>query len=234
MLTIITGASSNHYKSVRQFLRSCPLPGSLWAEILSVPTQIYFWDLGLTEQEAIQLQNDFPTVKYRRCPFEELPPHAQLTAPCAGAYAWKSWIVFKMYQEVQDGILVWCDAGNLLTNPHLVMEITNDYGIYSPFATDTNERWTHPDTFKYMNAEKTKGYAMRASGFLSMVCSNPMVYEFLEQWKTYSMRPEVIIPEGSSKANHRWDQSIWSILMTLWEVRCPGDLFGFKIHQDCD
>lgn len=201
---------------------------------MGFPVQVYFWDLGLTAEEALELQKTFPTVHYKVCPFEKLPPHAQLTAPYAGAYAWKPWIIFETYKEVSKGILAWCDAGNIITNPHIFMEITRESGIYAPFAVGYNREWTHPDTFRLMNAEKAAGCAQRGAGFVSMVCGEPMVYAFLEQWKNYSMRPEVIIPEGSSRASHRWDQSILSCLIALWEVRCPGDLLGFKIHQDCD
>ena len=223
MLNIITGASSNHYKSARQFLKSCP-----------EHARVYFWDLGLTQHEKINLQVDFPTLRYRRCPFEDLPDHAQLQAPCAGAYAWKPWIIAQMYDEVDDGIMVWCDAGNVITEAGELIDVTYRYGIYTPFSCHAIERWTHPDTIKAMKAEKFIQYPMRNAAIVSVVCNDKMIRKFLQEWKDWAMKKEVVIPEGSTRADHRWDQSILSCLFYIWDVRATGRMIGVKIHQDCD
>jgi hypothetical protein len=56
----------------------------------------------------------------------------------------------------------------------------------------------------------------------------------VDQWKEFAMRKEVIIPTRSSRADHRWDQSILTCMMYMWDVRCPLEIIGAKIHQDCD
>ena len=39
----------------------------------------------------------------------------------------------------------------------------------------------------------------------------------MDHWYTYSLQKYVIMPQGSSRNNHRQDQTILSALMFLWE-----------------
>lgn len=224
MATIVTAASSNHFKSAKQFLRSCPKD-----------TAVIFYDIGLLEKEATDLQSEFPHIQYRVLDFSLLPDFAQLTAPYAGAYAWKPYIVNEVYQEVKDGILIWCDAGNKIVNLSALCDMIKRSGIYSPQSSYSVADLTHPDCLQLMRVpQKCWTMPMRNAALIGVVCGDDIIRLFLSDWKDRSMRKELISPETANHKNHRWDQSILTCLMYNYGVMCSYDRVGVLIHQDCD
>lgn len=228
MTTLVTAASSNHYKSVKQFLRSIP-------QVLFFPVDIFFYDIGLTDKEASDLQLEFPALFYRKLDFTQLPEFAQLTAPCAGAYAWKPYIFNEMYEEIKDGVLIWCDAGNKMMNLPALCDVIKKAGIYSPQSSYSVQELCHSDCLQLMRVpQQFWNMPMRNAALIGVVCGDPIVKLFISDWKERAMRKELSIPETSTRKNHRWDQSILTCLMYNYGIWCTYDLVGCLIHQDCD
>lgn len=228
MTTIVTAASSNHFKSVKQFIRSIP-------QSLYFPVDIFFYDIGLTEKESSDLQSEFPFILYRKLDFSKLPEFAQLTAPCAGAYAWKPYIMWEMYQEIESGILIWCDAGNKVLDLISLCAMIKKSGIYSPQSPYTVSELTHNDCLQLMRVpSRFWSMPMRNAALVGAVCGDEVIKLFFKDWYERAMRKELSIPETSSKKNHRWDQSILTCLMYNYGIFCSYDLIGMLIHQDCD
>lgn len=224
MITLVTAASSNHYKSVKQFLRSVPSS-----------TTTLFYDIGLTKEEASQLQEEFPSVQYRVLDFSRLPDFAQLSAPCAGAYAWKPYIIHEVYTELKEGLLLWCDAGNIILNLDDLKQVIYQSGIYSPQSAFSVSQMTHPDCLERLEVSaRFWGKPMRNAAVVGLVCNDDVIKRFVTQWKDYAMIKEISIPETSTRNNHRWDQSILTCLMYTWGVGCTYDMVGVIVHQDCD
>ena len=224
MITIVTAASSNHYKSAKQFLRSCPQS-----------SHVIFYDIGLTFQEASDLQHEFPNVTYRLLDFTKLPDFAQLTAPHAGAYAWKPYIVHEVYNECNEGIMIWCDAGNVILDMKALENTVKHSGIYSPASAFSVEQMTHRDCLDIMRVHpQYKQCQMRNAAIVGFVCNDEVIRNFINQWNMLAMRKEIIIPETSTRNDHRWDQSILTCLMYNWDVRCTYEMIGVIVHQDCD
>lgn len=228
MATFVTAASSNHLKSVKQLIRSIP-------NTFYNPTGIVFYDIGLTEQEASDLVLEFPHLVYRKLDFSKLPDFAHLSQPCAGAYAWKPYIIYEMYNELDSGLLIWCDAGNVIVDSNDLYSVIKKSGIYSPQSSYSVQELCHRDCREKMNvAQAYWTLPMRNAALVGVVCGDKIIKLFLSDWKEYSMKKEIIIPETSSRKDHRHDQSILTCLMYGWDVRCSYDLIGVKIHQDCD
>lgn len=224
MITIVTAASSNHFKSAKQFLKSCP-----------TECHTLFYDIGLTKEEADELQQVYPNVEYRILDFTKLPDFAQLSAPHAGAYAWKPHIIHEVYNELKEGIMVWCDAGNVIQDIKALENTIKHSGIYSPASCFSVEQMTHKDCLYHMRVHPQYWKCqMRNAALVGFVCNDEIIRNFITQWFTLSKRKEIIIPETSTRNDHRWDQSILTCLMYIWDVRCTYEMIGMIIHQDCD
>lgn len=225
MITIVTAASSNHFKSAKQFLRSC----------LNVPCQTIFYDIGLTDEEAMELRKEFMYMIYRKLDWSKLPDFAHLSQPHAGAYAWKPYIIDEVYNELKDGVMVWCDSGNVITDYKDLQDVIKQFGIYSPRSSFAVNEMTHIDCLLRMKCpQKHWNCQMRNAALFGAVCGDEVIRKFISDWAYLAKDKDVIIPEKSSRADHRWDQSILTCLMYMWNVRCPYEIIGAKIHQDCD
>ena len=79
-----------------------------------------------------------------------------------------------------------------------------------------------------------------SAAFLVFNLRSAWALKILNLWSDLAQVREVISPEGANKSNHRFDQSILSLLLVMLRakhfrvVSWPQWLLGFKIHQDVD
>jgi hypothetical protein len=159
--TVVTAASSNHFKSVCQFLDT--VPSSF---------KVIFYDIGLSNEERENIVLKYPFLDTRIFDFSKYPDYVNLKAPCAGAYAWKPIIIHEVFSEITDGILLWCDAGNKLDEHIKMLEpIILENKIYTPTSGGNIQKWCHSLTLQYMNVPSTIFYyPMRNAAFVGMLC----------------------------------------------------------------
>ena len=213
----LTAASSNHFKTVKQFIRS--LNGA----------PCIFYDIGLTEDEVMEIKT-LP-IEYRLFDWSQLPTWAHLTSPCAGSYAWKPYIIHTVFQENHD-ILIWSDAGNILTNVRAIERHVRSVHLYTPYSSDSIQRWTHEVCFKGMELPSSYlNMPMRNAALVGFVTSDPDVKLFVDNWKSLSLQKELIV---GSRKSHRWDQSILSCLFYKFNRKCYNRFIHFTTHNDCD
>ena len=60
--------------------------------------------------------------------------------------------------------------------------------------------------------EKIKTKRNLTGGLIGVDPKNQHIVEFLNNWKSACLKPNLIKPEGSTRENHRQDQSLLSIL----------------------
>lgn len=121
--TLITAASENHFKSLCQFLDS--------VQIHSLFTEVYVYDLGLSEQSIFHLCNY--TIIYKNLIIQIIHLFFDIRIE-NGQYAWKPALLWEVAQEVKTGVLLWCDAGNILThNSKEIYNIILTQGIFHLF-----------------------------------------------------------------------------------------------------
>lgn len=222
-MNVVTAASSNHFKSCVQFLRSVPLI-----------FKTTFYDIGLTDQESQYIKQNF-NINYRKFDFSKYPEFVNLNSQDAGAYAWKPIIVSEMYNEC-NGILLWCDSGNILNNEIFKLaNIITLYKIYTPVSSGTVERWTHSGCLKNMNVpSEMLSLPLRNAACVGFLCNDIYVKQFVDEWKESALFKENSLPEGANRNNHRWDQSILSILYYKYNIQRIDQYIGFTIHNDID
>lgn len=214
----VTGASSNHFHSVKQLIHS--LNGR----------PAIFYDLGLTEEQANEIKR-LP-VEYRLLDWSLLPDWCHITnAPHAGSYAWKPFIIHTVFQEDHE-LIIWCDAGNIVYGADELENYIRQIKLYTPFSWGTIDRWTHPTCFYGLQMdEKHKKSLMRAAGCVGLYKNDPEVAHMVEEWKHYSLQQELI---SGSREDHRHDQSILSCLFYKYNRECSLDHVGMTPHHDCD
>ena len=237
MLTIITGASQNHSKSLKQFLYS------IFRHKPECIFQVYVYDLGLTEdykQELIQL---FPTILLRVFQYSNYPDYFNISIN-AGEYAWKPCIIYEVLlenTENKENIILWCDAGNIFNGsvePTISCILKNK--LYSPESEGNIKRWTHPKMIEYFNKQtddELLNFSNRNGAILGFDINCEDVCSFIEDYSKYAKIKECLCPDGSSRQNHRQDQSLFSILYYFFYKKYnqySNSYYNISIHKDCD
>jgi len=247
---ITTGSSSNHYKSLKQLIRSFL---DVYHEDDSM-TQMIVFDLGLTEEQWLELSRELSSNKivYKKFEFEKYPDYFAIEKN-AGEYAWKPAIIHSLMTEftteTQPEILFWMDAGNkLVEKMDVIIEFVRKNKIYSDRSAGNIIDWTHPTTLRYMGVDNDS--ELLNEGNCNGACygfylGEEWVRDFIREFYRLAITKECIAPEGSSRNNHRQDQSVFSILFVKYQ-RMYGfersncfDLKrwcypGYAVHQDCD
>jgi hypothetical protein len=238
--TFVTAASSNHF---------CALEAMLYImrEIKShvdpsVYPRLIVYNLGLTARQNQVLDNLYNHGGF----FDELIDFNYTKYPGfwdvrvnRGEYAWKPGAV-KEVQEKYGGIIVWLDTGDV-PNTEFV-ETMPDYikrhGFWSPRSTGfMGAKFNHIGLFRYFHSSRRE-YAMMENcngAALGFDADNPKVVDTLIQpWYDCALNKNCIAPKGSSRRNHRQDQTAISFLALRAGYRCfeYPEFHGLTIHQD--
>lgn len=234
-LSILTGASSNHFGALKHLLASIAFHES--------ETETLVYDLGLAEHELAELIRGGWQI--RRFDFENYPEHFQLNEYTgnlalrnfeAGHYAWKPTIIYR--NLVEHGCVLWMDAGNLVHEPlHWIRSELQRCGFYSPVSDGDIARWTRPETLRYLNMPNDLIHERnRNAAVVGLNGDFSAVNGIAREWATAALDPECICPKGSSWYDNRCDQPILSCLVSMWRresgVELRDDFLGVSVHND--
>jgi len=156
-----------------------------------------------------------------------------------GSYAWKAPAIFNEYSKSKKNIL-YLDAGCRLSKRiSLLKFLVLKNGFYSPESSNNIEFWTHPRTLMLMEVEKNLLKKRNfSSGIVGLAINNKQNEKVLKQWVNYSKNKEAIAPKGSSRKNHRQDQSLLNILvhqnLKSYLIPRTHKIFGILKHQNKD
>ena len=230
--TILTGSDSTHFKSLLNLLKSL--------SIYESNTNIKIINLGLDSHEIELIQElynyeiidfnfeDYPTFVSERDQFNKL-----------GSYAWKPISIRNEFKESGKNV-IWLDAGCVITKSLSKIKILiTKNGFYSPESSDQVKKWTHLETIKLMKIPQSVLNKRNISGgIVGFSQVNSKSVKMLEDWYSYSIIKEVISPEGSSRLNHRQDQTLLTLLMhqnkLSWSTPRTHKMFGILKHQDVE
>ena len=239
-MTFVTASDTTHAKSLVNMITSLGrmTPGA----------QIVVFDLGMTRGELLNLKSTFPSARVERFPYEDFPDYFDIRIS-AGQYAWKAQCVERV-ATASTGDLFWVDAGCVVTGPlKRIRKVLNRRGVFADKAVGPSSRWTHPLTFAALEAGTQEVELRRdqlAATFIGFRLGRAEVECLIADWARHSRDRNVIAPAGSSRLNHRQDQSVFSILMyRLLAESLPKRLLSFVgywptgvkdylIHRDVD
>lgn len=236
-LSIVTGASQNHFKSLKQFLSS-------------VNTNIikcFVYDLGLNTESVEELKKY--SIEYRVFDYSAYPSYYDIKIN-AGEYAWKPAIIYNTMKEItsvssdRERILLWCDAGNIFRNCNIsaLSKHILENKLYSPDSRENVAYFTHPLTRKWFEIGDDNPILLknnRNGAILGFYIDDPEIQSFIETFNKYASIKECIAPIGSNRTNHRQDQAVFTILYHKFMEAHPSyststSYFNIQIHRDCD
>ncbi|CAO3627620.1 unnamed protein product [Cunninghamella blakesleeana] len=237
--TIVTAASANHFCAleamlyIMQDLKQIVTPGLF--------PRIVVYSLGILPEQEIVLKN-----LHQHDYFDELIEFDYSKYPIfwnvsvnRGEYAWKPGAV-KEIQEKYSGVIIWLDTGDVPNKRFIetIPSYVKQHGFWSPRSTGLmGAKFNHIGLFQYYKTSK-KMYASKENcngAVLGFDASNPKIVETLIQpWFDCALDKDCIAPKGSSRVNHRQDQSAISFLALRAGYQCfeYPEFHGLTIHQD--
>jgi len=227
-LSIVTAADGGHFLT---------LVGALWAlrRTEAESTRIIIYDLGLKPCQRRYLDglvSCFPrgTTVVKSFDYSRYPSYFNVNQS-AGCYAWKPAIVHEVLTEVSEGdSVVWVDAGTEMgRRVDALLADSHSYsvdGFISTVTTGTMDQWTHQG-MKDWFAEHTTSLPVAATikreraaspcngAFLGFRKGSEAEQAIVPTWLACAMDINCIAPVGSSRRNHRQDQSALTLLVKL-------------------
>ena len=230
-LTLVTAADTSHAQSLLNLLASI--------QQHERETRVVVYDLGMTDPELIELKSRFG-YEVRTFDFAKYPAFFDIRI-AAGEYAWKAQIVRDVALETS-GLLCWMDAGNVIIEPLLrLRRETLRNGYYCPQSAGTISDWTHPGTLSYFCLPATWKSKLPNlnTACVAFNMQSPMGTKLVQEWAEYAAIRECIAPAGSSRANHRQDQALFTVIAYRAgrpdrAPKAARRLLGFRLHQDAE
>jgi len=221
----VTGSDSSHFKSAVNCIKSIKRN--------SHPSVIIFWDLGCSREEILAIKSLGVTLK--TFPYKDYPSFYNIKVD-AGKYAWKSAVIKKTVSEYKLPT-IWFDAGNILKSPLKILATLEIKGFYSPYSVGKVKRWTFPSVLNHFSSIANIAESRNLNG--ACICfhpSNKTAMELLQHWERLSNDINFIAPDGSSRLNHRQDQSLLTLLAYKYNLvkNMPHGYLDFSIHNDID
>ena len=232
-LNIVSAADHNYFKSVMNLFESLIKFES--------ESKLIFYDLGLTRNQRKAFQEKFENVEYREFLFSKYPAFisSRDSDNKIGSYGWKPQIINECLNEYNSNTL-WLDAGCIITKKLSLIKIfLSVKGLYVASSVGKIYQWTHKSCIEYL--EFPLKYINRNNFAGGMVGVNPnkKIYKkLISEWAKLSIDKNAISPVGSSRLNHRQDQSILTLLIYLnklnFLVSRTHQIFGITIHNAPD
>jgi len=191
---LVTASDSRYFRTLQQFLAS--------VRRVQPELEITVWDLGLSPDQRASL-----TCRVRTFPFGQHPPHVGVLS----AYGWKPLCL----QAMAPGPVLWLDAGTLLKHRlGRVARALETVGIYTMVGQSPQERWCRTEVFDALAVPaEVRRELVRVGCVLGLDTSRPRVAAFLDDWTRLCLQESLLMPEGHSRRDHRYDQSLLNIAL---------------------
>lgn len=208
-LTLVTGADERYARCVAQLLLSVERVYDA-----ALPT-VHVWDLGMRPRSVSALRRRFPFISVPRFDFTAHPSHLRIRERALNSNGWKPLALRAVAAETH-GVIFWLDSATVLQTPlDAPAAQARATGLYTPFGGAASiAELTHWATLSGMGLSAIEAHArQRASGVIGLCLEHAVARELLDAWCSAVLEPSLLCPPGASHANHRFDQSLWSILL---------------------
>jgi hypothetical protein len=207
-VTIITGASSNHFMCLQSLL---------WTISVFEPTaRVIVLDLGLTAAESSALTDVPPFYlanwELRKYAFENYPDHFRMENN-AGRMAFRPISVQSAAKEF-GGIVIWLDAGCQLSARIDELEwIIKQTGVYCPTTQCTIAEKLYPSAHAPLSVtDDLLPLQLRDAGVCGFDTQNPQAMALIDRWAAVALDARCTAPDGSTRFNHRQD-AVFAVLL---------------------
>tara|TARA_B100001093_G_C26859867_1_gene1029479 strand:- start:12819 stop:14075 length:1257 start_codon:yes stop_codon:yes gene_type:complete len=228
---IVTGSDSYFFNTLKQLLNNLIDQNFI--------NKICVYDLGMSVGQIAELSEKYKSITITKFNFSSNKEFISKrdTHGTLGAYAWKPNIVWQELKK-SEGKVIWLDSANLINKKFLyVLIVLTCKGFFSPMSAKRVRDLTHISTIKALQLpDKFLNKRNLTGGFVGFDWQNDKSRELASLWRDKSNVEELIIPRESNKFNHRWDQS----LLTVLNYKLNGfgyipkikKIFGIKVNQN--
>lgn len=211
-LLILTACSANHYQSLQYMLYS----------LREYNAQVILYDLGLLQSQRLELIQ-WNKLVIHRFPFNQYPTHVDIAVE-AGQYAWKPIIIelhmadmLKNQHIEQPSSILWIDAGAYFLDINLIQSFIQSapQGIYIGQSYGTVAQKTSPLMYEWFNEDfnKYSNLINCEAGMIGFQLQQSIYDNIILPWSNCALDADCIAPPGSSRSNHRQDQSVLTYLL---------------------
>jgi hypothetical protein len=175
-------------------------------------------DLTVADMREIRSWDNVLSVEWEDGVPAEYPAHIRE----GGKYAWKPLIVKEALLKYKT--IFWLDGGNVVVGPlDPIEKILHRTGIVLFRGQDLDMKKSHPKTYEWFNTAKEELQMISHYSGNTQAFMYPSRYydTIIERNAQCAPDPNCIAPPGSSKANHRYDQTTLSILAYMPKTRAP-------------
>jgi hypothetical protein len=221
---IITGANDNYILTLINFI-------NYHLKIGIEMKNLIVYDLGLSEFNLNKLKNiTNENIIIKKFEYDNYPEHVNLNKykGLFCSYAFKPIIIYNEAVIFKDELIIWLDCACNITIEILnkIIDSINTYGFYCPVGnyekTIESIELNHPQTLNLLGVSEYQ-HLNELQTRLACICgvnySNFNGKIILDDWYKFSLNKNIIMPEGSSRNNHRQDQTILSVLMMFHEKK---------------
>lgn len=212
---VATFATESHYKLQDEFYK-------LYKGYFD---RIFSYDDLLIKRESFYEEN--PIFKYKKY---------------FGFFLWKPFIIKTILDGGDSDLVLYSDSNLRFTDILRFKYIigtwfdSDNHIFISKYNHYFNRNWTKRDCFKLMGADSTRYYdANQVWSVIMAFDKSRESTEFISEWLEYNKDERVVSdlpsqlgPELEGFTAHRWDQSILSIMVEKYNIKCfpYNDLLG--------
>lgn len=148
-----------------------------------------------------------------------------------GYWIWKPYIILETMKSLSEGdVVIYSDCGiEIIDSLDPVISICKNDQPILLFANENfkNATWTKRDCFVLMDCDSKKySNGLQCDAAFSLFRKSAIAIKFLEEWLHYCCNENIVgdLPNISGKKNywgfrdHRWDQSVLSLLAIKYSV----------------
>jgi len=202
-MIIVTAADSIYFTGLLNLVGSI----HYWSE----HTQVHIYDIGLTDRQREEVARWNNTTLIKNFLLGDLPCHCMKLK----LYAWKPAVLQHAIQN--NTSILWIDAGSdLRASPIEIFSILEKQGYFFVQGQDCDMTEKSVDaTYNALHANRQNfaGRPHYAGGLQGYIQGSSAHEQILKPLFKYAMDKSIIAPQGSSFNNHRYDQTLLSILI---------------------
>ena len=174
--------------------------------------QFVLYDLGCSSDSLQKLKKINKNIKIKKYTHELIP--GKFEKDSLSSYNWKPIIINEVLNKYRSKV-VWLDSGNTINKKIIFLKIalTSNKILVVKSSNQVHEL-SHKDTLSALSINKNILKRNNfAGGLVGIDYTSEKYTKFIFEWMKYSQIKEIITPLGSNENNHRYDQTILTLLL---------------------